>query len=728
MYEANFGFRILMCNLHNDFFRIKSRRSFSKCTKNPENNPQIARIKLWKARNKQPVVENYPRDITINGVEKPGLFKGGSSLIYQGNWPASLTQTPPPIITGHRITLFFFFRYYSHFYEGRLLQFYMLKLRLTRIKYCVKLLKLFQWLAGISQSLNCLKMKLTVCTDAHMYSNQVETKFEMLLEEYNTDKLILIGMPLEKLPLNCDGLPVIIQKIYDYISDFGLYDECLFDDAYSNNGRKESILNAYKLVSGSEENCRSIIDVDAVDFASVLVFWLYYLPKPLISSKQFAMICDLNVNKKYREIINSMDNINRQILQRVMNIVDSYEKQHKLYKEKLGSLFTLLLTKNVDNASQNKALQFIDNLKIVLMEAEIENNEYMFNNNFVVKKENLNFNKKVFNENNLCNKKNLACRSLSYDGSQLRDNMIEVDTSVKSNGLKKSSSCDLESFVSKEDDPYNKSFTNDVSYEEENLKAKSDIKLSDDYFQNSSVCAVDELIFSSQIDDLRSIERTMPTHSRSSMKRTKKKSIRSHVERVLKSEFLSNQDSLLLQNTLELMKILSKIKSVQSQINIHRRNWENKFGCENENADKNFPDLHFLNNRLEQLANQKNNYLTKTGLSYGRSYNRTVLNLKNAQKEAFKLYENEKQNNKIQNKNIEKLISNIYDIQIVLDYLENNCGGKELPWRSSKGCPGYKRMTKKQLNCVTVVSDLQTISEHEVMETIPQPLFIALEY
>jgi len=29
--------------------------------------------------------------------------------------------------------------------------------------------------------------------------------------------------------------------------------------------------------------------------------------------------------------------------------------------------------------------------------------------------------------------------------------------------------------------------------------------------------------------------------------------------------------------------------------------------------------------------------LIKTGLSYGRSYNRTVLNLKNAKKEAFKV-------------------------------------------------------------------------------------------
>lgn len=30
--------------------------------------------------------------------------------------------------------------------------------------------------------------------------------------------------------------------------------------------------------------------------------------------------------------------------------------------------------------------------------------------------------------------------------------------------------------------------------------------------------------------------------------------------------------------------------------------------------------------------------LSKTGLSYGRSYNRIVLSLKNAQKEAFKVF------------------------------------------------------------------------------------------
>jgi hypothetical protein len=51
------------------------------------------------------------------------------------------------------------------------------------------------------------------------------------------------------------------------------------------------------------------------------------------------------------------------------------------------------------------------------------------------------------------------------------------------------------------------------------------------------------------------------------------------------------------------------------------------------------------------------------------------------------------------NENSEKLISDIYNIQVVLDYLENNCGGKELPWRSSKGCPGYRRKIKKQVCC-----------------------------
>jgi hypothetical protein len=104
------------------------------------------------------------------------------------------------------------------------------------------------------------------------------------------------------------------------------------------------------------------------------------------------------------------------------------------------------------------------------------------------------------------------------------------------------------------------------------------------------------------------------------MKRIKKKPIRSHVERILRSGFLSNEDSLLLKNTLELMKILSKIKkcvlkcnlykyfiivnyylsSVQNQINVQKREWEDEFGCANKN------DKHFLNNRLELLINQKN--------------------------------------------------------------------------------------------------------------------------
>lgn len=80
-----------------------------------------------------------------------------------------------------------------------------------------------------------------------------------------------------------------------------------------------------------------------------------------------SMPIDLNVNTKYSEIINSMDNINRLTLQGIMNIVDSYEKQHKSYKKKLEILFTLLLTKHVDIVSQNNPSHFLDNLKIVLM-------------------------------------------------------------------------------------------------------------------------------------------------------------------------------------------------------------------------------------------------------------------------------------------------------------------------------------------------------------------------
>jgi len=52
----------------------------------------------------------------------------------------------------------------------------------------------------------------------------------------------------------------------------------------------------------------------------------------------------------------------------------------------------------------------------------------------------------------------------------------------------------------------------------------------------------------------------MQIHPRTTMKQTKNKSIKNHVERTLKSGFLSNEESLLLKNTLDLMKILSKIK------------------------------------------------------------------------------------------------------------------------------------------------------------------------
>lgn len=64
----------------------------------------------------------------------------------------------------------------------------------------------------------------------------------------------------------------------------------------------------------------------------------------------------------------------------------------------------------------------------------------------------------------------------------------------------------------------------------------------------------------SQIDDIRWIERTMPISQNRTTKEPEKKSIQNHAKRVLKSGLLSNEDGLLLQNTLELMKILSKIK------------------------------------------------------------------------------------------------------------------------------------------------------------------------
>lgn len=53
------------------------------------------------------------------------------------------------------------------------------------------------------------------------------------------------------------------------------------------------------------------------------------------------------------------------------------------------------------------------------------------------------------------------------------------------------------------------------------------------------------------------------------MKRNKNKSIKTRMERVLKLGLLSNEDSLLLQSTLELMKILSKIKRLVLHVNIY---------------------------------------------------------------------------------------------------------------------------------------------------------------
>lgn len=81
----------------------------------------------------------------------------------------------------------------------------------------------------------------------------------------------------------------------------------------------------------------------------------------------FFIPIDVTVNKNYGDILKSMDNVNRQTLQCIMSIVDTYEKQHKSHKEKLRSLFMLLLTKREDNANQNKAMKFIENLKTILM-------------------------------------------------------------------------------------------------------------------------------------------------------------------------------------------------------------------------------------------------------------------------------------------------------------------------------------------------------------------------
>lgn len=44
-------------------------------------------------------------------------------------------------------------------------------------------------------------------------------------------------------------------------------------------------------MSGLEKSCKTIIDIDAIDVATLLVMWLHYLPEPLVSPKQFSMIC-----------------------------------------------------------------------------------------------------------------------------------------------------------------------------------------------------------------------------------------------------------------------------------------------------------------------------------------------------------------------------------------------------------------------------------------------------
>lgn len=138
----------------------------------------------------------------------------------------------------------------------------------------------------------------------------------MLLEEYhstyNTENFHLISMPSEKFLLNYYGFPLIVQNLYDLITNYvkftlyksmiienqysvikllffffivGLF-KCLFDEVYSCNELKKN-MNAHELVSNLKHSCKSIIEVDAKDVSIVL----YYLPQPLISKKKMSLIC-----------------------------------------------------------------------------------------------------------------------------------------------------------------------------------------------------------------------------------------------------------------------------------------------------------------------------------------------------------------------------------------------------------------------------------------------------
>lgn len=55
-------------------------------------------------------------------------------------------------------------------------------------------------------------------------------------------------------------------------------------------------------------------------------------------------------------------------------------------------------------------------------------------------------------------------RSFSDDGLRLKTSLTEVDTTVKCNALEKSSSCDLDTLLYNDDDPYNRSFTSGLSF------------------------------------------------------------------------------------------------------------------------------------------------------------------------------------------------------------------------------------------------------------------------
>ncbi|XP_050432898.1 uncharacterized protein LOC126840923 isoform X2 [Adelges cooleyi] len=573
-------------------------------------------------------------------------------------------------------------------------------------------------------------MRLTVCTSAQTTCEQVARKIEILFEEKVVGKLTLIGTPLNNMPLNNNGIPVIVQKMCDFITNYGLCNKHLFDAVYTNRELKKNIVNAYELFNALDQNDKKIVEVEAADVATMLAVWLYYLPDPLISSKQYLMICDMHSVDNCADIIKPMGNTSEQTLRQVMRVVESYEKQHKSYKGKLQCLFQLLFTKNIQIGCKENAAKFMSNLKTILKESDMKKIQNKTNHNKMLttstSKKNWMSLKSLAVKNIKCNKK--IFWSMSDDGLLCKTGTreaINAKEPTSGSALKRSSSCQLAAYKLSDEKLYTQLTENNVLVDKENSQENKENKQFPQHlFQESSVNLTENEMANSQIDEMRTMERTVQYAPRTHLKSNRKKSIKNYVEKILKSGLLPDNDCVLLQNTLELMKLLATIKSIQSQINNLRKNNDEELEAGKlQGTSENVLELRCLENRLEKLENQKNICLIKTGLSYGRLYNRTVLNLRNAQREAFKQLEEEK-NHKNSHSAIENLLSDIYNVEKVLDHLQNNCGCRELPWRSSKGCPGSKRKSKRQLNCVSVVLDLQTISENEVMEILPQPIIV----